>query len=304
MVDGTADLCFLVIEPARAGSVAFAPPQRAHRGGLCRPGRLATADPRRRRPRGCPRRGPGCSAYDLYLSLDAGAGDRRPGQGGHDGFVAEQLEVVAGIRAPMEDFVAVRDDLRVLEPRFMEIAQAVDTTRDRSPRTVAFLRSVVEELKASGFVADSLRRAGCCDAVMAPAEGGHGDGACNRRRRGERAAPWGGQVVKASTSASTAARLGRVVAPEGSGVVAPEHRRRGPGRLRAGARRRCRGSGGDPAPGGKRDSSVSQSRAVWLTPRPAGCSRPHPEHRLSRLDGPAIPPSAPATTPRRTVDLR
>ncbi len=40
-----------------------------------------------------------------------------------------------------------------------------------------------------------------------------------------------------------------------------------------------------PHPAASGDSSVSQSRAVWLTPGAAGRSRPHPEHRLSRFDG-------------------
>ena len=47
----------------------------------------------------------------------------------------------------------------------MEIQQAVGTTRARSEETVAYLRAFVEELKADGFVAASLRRSGRIDAV-------------------------------------------------------------------------------------------------------------------------------------------
>jgi polar amino acid transport system substrate-binding protein len=41
------------------------------------------------------------------------------------------------------------------------------TTRTRTPDTVEFLRAFVEELKASGFVADALRRANRADATVA-----------------------------------------------------------------------------------------------------------------------------------------
>ena len=39
---------------------------------------------------------------------------------------------------------------------------------DLSEPTLAWVRDLVEELKASGFVADSLARAGQADATVAP----------------------------------------------------------------------------------------------------------------------------------------
>ena len=50
----------------------------------------------------------------------------------------------------------------------MQIQQAVGTTAGRRPGTVAFLRDLVEELKADGFVADALARSGQGDATVAP----------------------------------------------------------------------------------------------------------------------------------------
>lgn len=58
--------------------------------------------------------------------------------------------------------------MRLLEPRFMEIQQAVGTTRSRSDRTVGYLHAFVEELKTNGFVADALERSGRRDAAVAP----------------------------------------------------------------------------------------------------------------------------------------
>lgn len=43
------------------------------------------------------------------------------------------------------------------------------TTRDRAPDAVRYRSEVVEELKASGFVADVLRRAGQAGDLVAPA---------------------------------------------------------------------------------------------------------------------------------------
>lgn len=50
----------------------------------------------------------------------------------------------------------------------MEIRQAIGTTRTRSEKTVAFLHTFVEELKANGFVAGALDRSGRSDATIAP----------------------------------------------------------------------------------------------------------------------------------------
>jgi len=90
------------------------------------------------------------------------------GDEGVEVFRAEGLEAGAGIRQPMTRFAEAHPDVRLIEDRFMEIRQAVGTTRTRRPETVGFLRDLVEELKASGFVADSLRRSDQHDAAVAP----------------------------------------------------------------------------------------------------------------------------------------
>ncbi len=58
----------------------------------------------------------------------------------------------------MTAFVAANDDVRLIGDRFMEIRQAVGTTKSRGPETVRFLSDVVAELRDSGFVARSLGR--------------------------------------------------------------------------------------------------------------------------------------------------
>jgi polar amino acid transport system substrate-binding protein len=75
-------------------------------------------------------------------------------------FITEGLEAGAGIRQPVTEWVATTPGVRVVEPAFMLIRQAVGTTRSRDADTVAWLAAVVDELKASGFVAKALERSG------------------------------------------------------------------------------------------------------------------------------------------------
>ena len=89
------------------------------------------------------------------------------GADGFDVFRQQGLDAVAGIRQPLSRRVASQPGLRLVEPRFMEIRQAVATTKNRSDAAIAFLREFVESMKANGFVADALARSGQ-DATVAP----------------------------------------------------------------------------------------------------------------------------------------
>jgi polar amino acid transport system substrate-binding protein len=78
------------------------------------------------------------------------------------------MDVTAGIRQPLTAFVEADGGYRLLAGRFMQIEQAVGTPRSRRPGTVRFLHDLVEELKAGGFVAAALRRAGQPEDLLAP----------------------------------------------------------------------------------------------------------------------------------------
>jgi polar amino acid transport system substrate-binding protein len=54
-----------------------------------------------------------------------------------------------------------------MEGRFMAIEQAMGTPKGRDAGA-AFLKAFVEEMKASGFVADALARSQQKDAAVAP----------------------------------------------------------------------------------------------------------------------------------------
>jgi len=83
-----------------------------------------------------------------------------------DVFEEQGLEAAAGVRQPMEDYVAATAR-RILEPAFMEIRQSVGLPRALDSDAVAAVASFVEELKASGFVRDELARSGV-EATVAP----------------------------------------------------------------------------------------------------------------------------------------
>ncbi len=168
MKDGRADVCFLAIEPAREDTVAFTAPYAVIEGVFAVPADCpftTSADVDRDGVRVGVRNG---SAYDLYLSRTLKHAQVVRGRDGIGVFLEQKLDVAAGIRQPMEDFAAANYGIRVLEPRFMAIQQAVGTTRSRSAETIRFLREFVEELKSGGFIADALRRAGRTDATVAP----------------------------------------------------------------------------------------------------------------------------------------
>ncbi|HEX6684249.1 MAG TPA: transporter substrate-binding domain-containing protein [Candidatus Limnocylindrales bacterium] len=169
MTSGRADICFLAIEPERAAEVAFTTPYVVIEGVFAVPqdSTITTvADVDRQDLRIGVKRG---SAYDLYLSRTLRHATVVRGEEGTEAFLAQGLEVAAGIRQPMTEFVAANPDLRLrlIDERFMQIQQAVGTSVARKPETVRFLRDAVEGLKRNGFVADALRRANQPDSLLA-----------------------------------------------------------------------------------------------------------------------------------------
>lgn len=160
MATGAADICFLAVEPAREAEVAFTQPYVLIDGVYVVPEDSplrSAADVDRAGVRIGVKTG---SAYDLFLTRTLEHATLVRGDEGVDVFVAEGLEAGAGIREPVTAFADEQGGLRIVDGAFMQIRQAVGTTRSRSTETVAFLSDLVEELKASGFVADSLERSG------------------------------------------------------------------------------------------------------------------------------------------------
>lgn len=170
VVEGRADVGFLAIDPDRADRLAFTDPYVLIEGMFAVPdgsGIRSTADVDRAGVRVGVKHG---SAYDLHLSRNLDRAEVVRGDEGTQVFAEQGLEVAAGIRQPLTAFVAEHGGMRLIEPPFMEIAQAVAVPARRSQAVQEYLQAFVEELKASGFVAEALERSGQ-DVSVAPTRG-------------------------------------------------------------------------------------------------------------------------------------
>jgi polar amino acid transport system substrate-binding protein len=167
LIAGAADVAFLAIEPAREAEVSFTAPYVIIEGVYAVPdGSPITTAAEVDRPGVRVGVNEG-SAYDLFLSRTLTHAQVVRGADGIDVFREQGLEVAAGVRQPLSRHVASHPGLRLVEPRFMQIRQAVATTKNRTDAAIAFLREFVETVKANGFVSDALARAGQ-DAIVAP----------------------------------------------------------------------------------------------------------------------------------------
>ena len=113
------------------------------------------------------------SAYDLYLSRAIQTATLHyvaTSQAVTDGMLAQKLEVAAGVKQQLEMDAKRIPGLRLLPGRFMVINQAMGLPLGRGAAH-AYLGAFVEDMKASGFVAQSLARHGVQGAAVVPAAG-------------------------------------------------------------------------------------------------------------------------------------
>lgn len=162
------DICFLAVDPLRADEIAFTEPYVAIEGSFLVPQTAVAASPgdidRLSLKVGATKG----SAYELHLSRTSkGARIVR-----YDAFeqataamLDGEIDALAGVRQAMEMFAAKNAGYRVIREPFMSIRQAVGTKIGR-PRAAAYLRSFVDEMKTSGFVAAALSRSGQGDVTI------------------------------------------------------------------------------------------------------------------------------------------
>ncbi len=167
---GLWDIAFLAIDPVRAGGIDFTAPYVMIEGTYLVPKDSALrtiADVDRDGVRVAVAQG---SAYDLYLTraLKHAKLVRQPsGPEALEMFVRDRLEAAGGVRQPIVAFAQAHPDTRVIPGRFMAIEQAMGTVKGRAAGA-AYLRNFIEEMKASGFVAQALKTSGQADASVAP----------------------------------------------------------------------------------------------------------------------------------------
>jgi polar amino acid transport system substrate-binding protein len=112
------------------------------------------------------------SAYDLFLTRELKHAEilRSPTSPTVvTAFLASGAEVAAGVKQQLEADAAKERGLRLLAQRFMVIEQAMGIPKSRGTEAAAFLARFIEEMKASGFVADALQRHQIKGASVAPA---------------------------------------------------------------------------------------------------------------------------------------
>jgi polar amino acid transport system substrate-binding protein len=167
------DIAFLAIEPVRAAEIAFTGPYVLIQGTylvrkdspyrsvaeLDKPGARIAVNLK--------------SAYDLFLSrtlkhAELVRGDAPDPASLTAMMASDKLDAMGGVRQILEKYLAVNPDLRLLPDSFMDIRQAMGTKQGRSIGA-RYLHAFVQEMKASGFVAEALKRSGQ-SATVAPAD--------------------------------------------------------------------------------------------------------------------------------------
>jgi polar amino acid transport system substrate-binding protein len=172
VANGSADVAFIAIEPARSAEIEFSPPYVLIEGTYMvrKDSPLKDVDDVDRLGI---KIGVGlASVYDLYLTrtLKNATLVRAKIGGAAAGiipFIEEKLDAAAGVREPLDDYVKTHPDMRVMKGRFQEIRQAMGTQKGHNAGA-AFVRTFIEEMKANGFVADALKRSGQTAPVAPP----------------------------------------------------------------------------------------------------------------------------------------
>lgn len=168
---GEWDVGFVAIDPTRAQDIAYSTPYVTIEGAyMVRNGSPIRSNAEVDRPGVRVVVGQG-SAYDLFLSRNIRQATlvRAPTSPAVvDLFLAQNHEVAAGVRQQLEMDARRVGGVHVLDGRFMAIHQAMGTPRARAAGA-AYLRGFVEEMKASGFVAQALARHRIEGAMVSPA---------------------------------------------------------------------------------------------------------------------------------------
>jgi polar amino acid transport system substrate-binding protein len=111
------------------------------------------------------------SAYDLFLTREIQSAQivRAPTSPAVVSvFLEGGYEVAAGVRQQLESDATKVPGLRLLPGRFMVIQQAMGLPKNRGSIASRLLCDFVEEMKASGFIAQAMQRHGIQGASVAP----------------------------------------------------------------------------------------------------------------------------------------
>jgi polar amino acid transport system substrate-binding protein len=164
------DIAFLAIDPGRAEQISFTAPYLEIEGTYLVPARSplrAIADIDREGVRVGISSG---SAYDLFLSRSLQHAElvRAPNpNGAFELIVSGKVDVVAGVKQHLIANAAKLPGSRVLDGRFMAIQQALGIPKGHDAG-LKYLREFIEDVKASGLVAQAIAKAGISGVSIAP----------------------------------------------------------------------------------------------------------------------------------------
>ena len=111
------------------------------------------------------------SAYELWLSRNIKRAKLmlvKGIDGSFDAFVAQKLDVLAGLKPRLITDVQKLPGARLLDGQFTAVQQAIGTPKAREA-AAAYLRGFVEDVKASGFVGEAIARNAVQGVSVAPA---------------------------------------------------------------------------------------------------------------------------------------
>jgi polar amino acid transport system substrate-binding protein len=110
------------------------------------------------------------SAYGLYLSRTVKHAQlvlTKALDASFDAFVTQKLDALAGLRPRLLTDVEKLPGARILDGQFTGVQQAIGTPKSRDA-AASYLRAFVEEVKASGFVAETISRNAVIGVSVAP----------------------------------------------------------------------------------------------------------------------------------------
>lgn len=167
---GQWDIGLIGAEPARAERIAFSPAYVEIEATYLVPPGSALADTAAVDRAGVRIAVMAGSAYDLWLSRNirhATLVRSSPGRSALQIFTEDRLEAMAGLRPGLLGDRAALPGSRILDGQFTAVQQAVGTARANTA-AAPWLRDFVERAKASGLVAELIRRHGVVGLSVAP----------------------------------------------------------------------------------------------------------------------------------------
>ncbi|WP_181969703.1 ABC transporter substrate-binding protein [Paraburkholderia sp. DHOC27] len=167
---GAADIGFFAVDPKRGEEIAFTDPYVLIEGFyLVRDDSPIKTNAQVDQPGNTVAVGKG-SAYDLFLTRELHQATivRIPTSPAVvQGFLAQNLTVAAGVKQQLQKDAREAGGLRLLDQRFMVIRQAMGVPKNRGEAAAQYLTNFVKQMRASSFVADSLKRHRIDGAVVA-----------------------------------------------------------------------------------------------------------------------------------------